>query len=221
MSARTFNADALLIDLDGTLVDSHDAITRAWERWAAGQGIELATVIEVMPGRTARAVIEELRPELAGELVAAQADEVLAWQVADTDGVVPCRGARELIDRLPADRWAVVTACSDSLARARLNAAGLPIPDVLVGSDLARASKPDPSGYLLAARMLGVDPARCLVVEDSPAGYEAGRAAGATVLAVGAAPSNGSAGNRVHATSLERVRVETASNGYRVRVVTA
>ena len=55
---------------------------------------------------------------------------------------------------------------------------GLPVPEVLVGADDMRRGKPDPEGYLTAARRLGVSPGRCLVIEDTPAGIEAGRAAG-------------------------------------------
>jgi sugar-phosphatase len=66
----------------------------------------------------------------------------------------------------------------------RLTAAGLPIPEVLVSAEAVAAGKPDPEGYLKAAAALGRDIRRCLVVEDSPAGIQAGRAAGARVLAV-------------------------------------
>jgi sugar-phosphatase len=197
VSRWSVTADALLIDLDGTLVDSHDAIVRAWAAWADQNGVDLASVIELMPGRTAQSVITELNPDLPEHLLTRQVNEVLDQQVSDTDGVVAYPGALSLLERIPAGRWAVVTACSDRLARARLSAARLPVPEVLVGCEAASRSKPDPSGYLLAARMLSVDPDRCLVIEDSPAGCAAGRAAGATVLAVGPA-----------AASLERLRVE-------------
>ena len=53
-----------------------------------------------------------------------------------------------------------------------------------------RAGKPDPEGYLLAARELGADPGRCLVVEDAEAGVRAGRAAGATVAALKGVPAD-------------------------------
>lgn len=57
-------------------------------------------------------------------------------------------------------------------------------PAVLVGAEDAAVGKPGPEGYLKAAAALGVDIARCLVVEDAPAGIDAGRAAGAYTLAV-------------------------------------
>jgi len=70
------------------------------------------------------------------------------------------------------------------LAHARLLAAGLPIPDVLVSSDQVARGKPAPDSYLLAAERLGADPAACLVLEDAPSGIAAGCAAGMTVWAV-------------------------------------
>ena len=93
-------------------------------------------------------------------------------------------GTQSLLRRLPADRWAAVTSGSRELMRARLTAAGLPIPEVLVSAEAVEAGKPEPEGYLKAAAALGRDIRRCLVVEDAPAGIHAGRAAGAQVLAV-------------------------------------
>jgi len=74
---------------------------------------------------------------------------------------------------------------------ARLAAAGLPVPDVLVTAEDVDVGKPDPAGYLLAARRLGADPAECIVVEDAPAGLEAGRRAGCRVIAVATSHSPG------------------------------
>jgi sugar-phosphatase len=66
----------------------------------------------------------------------------------------------------------------------RLAEAGLPVPNVLIGADDVERGKPDPQGYLMAARRLGVDPVACVVVEDTPAGIAAGRAAGALVVGI-------------------------------------
>ncbi|MGZ5384259.1 MAG: HAD-IA family hydrolase, partial [Acidimicrobiia bacterium] len=79
--------------------------------------------------------------------------------------------------------WAVVTSADRRLATARLGAAGIDAP-VLVTVEDVTAGKPDPEGYLLAAKTLGVPPSRCMVVEDTEAGLEAGRSAGAITAAV-------------------------------------
>jgi sugar-phosphatase len=178
------SAAALLIDLDGTLVDSHASIMRAWSRWATDNGVDPAHVQAIMPGRTATAVMREVRPDLAASELARQERLVLDWQVADNGDVTALAGAYDLLAALPIDRWAVVTACDRRLARARLHAAGLPIPQVLVGCDTVATSKPDPAGYLTAARALNTAPGQCLVIEDAAAGVAAGLAAGMRVLAV-------------------------------------
>ena len=80
------------------------------------------------------------------------------------------------------------TACRRALALARWRSAGVPIPRVAITADDVSIGKPHPEPYLAAAGVLGVDPSRCLVFEDSPNGGEAARAAGAAVVAVGSRP---------------------------------
>jgi sugar-phosphatase len=82
----------------------------------------------------------------------------------------------------------VVTSAPLRVARRRLAVAGLPTPPLLIGAEDVGASKPDPEGFLHAARVLGVPIEECLAVEDSPAGIEAAARSGAAVLQVGSAP---------------------------------
>jgi mannitol-1-/sugar-/sorbitol-6-phosphatase len=100
------------------------------------------------------------------------------------NGLRALPGARELVQSVPAGRFAIVTSASRPLAESRLRAAGLPVPEVLVTADEVNSGKPDPAGYLRAACLLGVDPAHSVVLEDAPAGVEAGVAAGMTVIGV-------------------------------------
>ncbi len=97
-------------------------------------------------------------------------------------------GAAELLDRLPAGRWTVVTSATRRLATARWRGAGLPVPPVTVTAEDVSRGKPDPQPYLAGARSLGVEVTRCLVFEDAPSGGAAARAAGAAVIAVGPQP---------------------------------
>jgi sugar-phosphatase len=124
---------------------------------------------------------------IAEHVAPSQLDEETALlahaETTDTDGVVALPGAGDVLS-LPSGRVAIATSCAAPLARARLAAAGLPVPDVLVTADQVEHGKPAPDPYLLAAERLGVDPAACLVLEDAPAGIAAGRAAGMTVWAV-------------------------------------
>jgi sugar-phosphatase len=114
-------------------------------------------------------------------------------------------GAVDLLTALAPERWAIVTSCYGSLARELLGRAALPIPGVLVTSDLVEANKPSPEGYRLAARRLGYEPETCLVFEDSAHGVAAAAAAGMDVVDVSAV------------TRLTDVRITTTPEGrYRV-----
>jgi mannitol-1-/sugar-/sorbitol-6-phosphatase len=172
---------AVLLDMDGTLVESDAAVERAWQVWAADQGVSLDGVD--LHGRPAAGTVRLLCPELDDEGVAEAASRQLALQYDDLDEVVRAQGATELLGVLDvlALPWAVVTSADNRLAAARLGAAGID-PPVLVTTDDIRRGKPDPEGYLTAARLLGVPTARTLVVEDSAVGIEAGRAAGSMTV---------------------------------------
>jgi sugar-phosphatase len=131
-------------------------------------------------GRPGRDVIAELAPQLDP---AEENDALEQLQASDSDDVVALPGAAELLADPPAP-VAVVTSGTRRLVRSRLAPAGLAEPDVLVTVERVTNGKPDPEGYLLAASELGVDPADCVVLEDAPAGIEAGLAAGARVVGI-------------------------------------
>ena len=169
----------ILSDLDGVLVDSQASIMRAWRWWGALHGVEAAAIEGVQHGRASGEVIAALTPGLDAD---AESRAIDLRQADDTDGVIALPGARELF--AGTDPLAVVTSCTVPLATARLHAAGLPVPDVLVTPERLSHGKPDPEGYLLAASLLGAEPADCLVFEDAPAGIEAGRAAGMHVVGI-------------------------------------
>jgi sugar-phosphatase len=176
-----FSVDAILFDIDGTLVDSTAAVIRTWETWAATRGIDAQEILRVCHGRRTEDTLALFLP--AAQHAAAVA-ELQQLELADLDEVIALPGTRSLLTGLPADRWAAVTSGSRAVMQTRLAASGLPIPDVLVSAEAVDAGKPDPEGYLKAAAALGRDIGRCLVVEDAPAGIQAGLAAGAQVLAV-------------------------------------
>jgi sugar-phosphatase len=176
---------AALLDMDGTLVDSDAAVERAWRIWAQEYGVDPAAVLAVAHGSPAGHTVRRFRPDLDEPAVADAAARQLALQYDDLRDVVATPGAEQLLatlDRLGLP-WAVVTSADRRLAEARLDAAGIAAPLLVTVEDVS-AGKPDPEGYLLAATRLGVDPARCLVVEDAEPGVAAGRAAGAPVAAL-------------------------------------
>lgn len=177
--------DAVLLDMDGTLVDSDAAVERAWTVWANEYGVEPAVAIAIAHGSPAESTVGHLLPELDAEAIAVSAARQLEHQYHDLSDVTPSTGAHELLAVLArlGIPWAVVTSADARLAKARLGAAGMPAPLLVTFEDVT-AGKPDPQGYLLAAEALGVAPGRCLVVEDAEPGLDAGRAAGAMTAAL-------------------------------------
>ncbi len=171
----------LLFDSDGVLVDSDSSVLFSWSRWARRHRLDPELVLGLVHGRRSADTVALLvaQGERAGAL--AMIDR---FEVEDAATVTPCAGAGELLATLPHAAWAVVTSAVRPLAVARLSAAGLPRPSVLVTADDVADGKPAPEGYLRAAALLGVPVEECLVLEDSDAGVAAGRAAGARVLGV-------------------------------------
>lgn len=171
---------AILCDLDGVLVDSHTAIERGYDEWADARGLSRERVRELFPGTPARQVVEQADPSLDAGAEALVIDRI---HVSHGDEVRALPGAAALLEAPPAP-LAVVTSCSRLLATARFASSGLVEPAVVITADDVTRGKPDPEAYLVGAASLGMDPARCLVIEDAPAGVAAGNAAGMTVLAL-------------------------------------
>jgi sugar-phosphatase len=177
----SIDVGAVLFDMDGVLVDSRAAIDRVRRRWAKRVGLDEEMVAALPHGRKTSDIVLGLAPErnLAEEVAWLDADEE-----RDLAGIVEIPGAARLLAALAPDAWAIVTSSGRTLAPKRLAAASLPLPRAIVTGEMVRAGKPSPEGYLLAARALGCDATDCVVVEDAPAGIEAGRMAGARVIGV-------------------------------------
>jgi mannitol-1-/sugar-/sorbitol-6-phosphatase len=172
---------AVLFDLDGVLVESKEATERVWLAWAARHGVEPAELRAAMHGVRSVEVVRALRPNLDA---VAESEAIERRQAEDLDGLRAVSGAVEALRALRGDRVAVVTSATPELARARLGAVGIELPAVAVFATDVERGKPDPDGYLTAARRLGVPAAETVVVEDAPPGIEAGRAAGAATIGV-------------------------------------
>lgn len=184
-TVRSFRVDAVLFDLDGVMVYSTASIERAWRWWASSHGRSWSDVRPHVHGRLATDTIRTVLPDMPATQVEDEAQKVNSRQVFDTSDIEPVKGMTELVAQLSQARWAVVTACPPELAAARLVAGGYPMPEVLVTRNDVSRGKPDPQGYQIAADKLGIDYGRCLVIEDSPAGVAAGRAAGMPVIGLG------------------------------------
>lgn len=179
MIAPALECEAVLFDMDGTLVDSRLLVERIWLIWAARHGIEPEAVLAVAHGRRTLETMQLVAPHLA---TPEEAERLDALEETMEGGETATPGALDLLTALPRARWAVVTSAIRRIALARLELVGLPAPGLLVAADDVKAGKPAPDGYAQAARLLHVPPHRCVVFEDTPAGVQAGRAAGCRVV---------------------------------------
>lgn len=200
-----------LFDLDGTLLNSIAAAERVWSRWALAKGLDLKTFLPSMHGRRGIDTIRSLGlPDVDAEI---EAKHIERGEIEDVEGVVPLPGAIEFLHGLPEDRWAIVTSCPIALAKARLAAAGLPMPAVLVTAEDVENGKPDPAGYLLGASRLGLDPTLCLVFEDVEAGATAAVRAGADVVMITETHDHGLSTNHAKLRNYLKLEVRTDQRG--------
>ncbi|MFF6838869.1 HAD-IA family hydrolase [Streptomyces tanashiensis] len=207
----TLTARALLLDMDGTLVNSDAVVERCWRRWADRQGLDADEVLKVVHGRQGFATMAVLLPDRPMTENHADNRVMLAEETADLEGVVPVPGAPAFMTAIENLPHALVTSADEALAQARMGAAALRMPELRVTAESVGASKPDPEGFLKGAAALGFDPADCVVFEDSEAGIQAGRAAGMRVVGVG--PRAAAFAPDVHIADLTRLRVEPAADG--------
>jgi sugar-phosphatase len=170
-----FHAKGLLFDNDGVLVDSHGAASVAWAKWASEYAPEFNWDAPETAGVRA---IDKVRELVAAELVEVANDRINELEQESAGETVALGGAVELTTSLKPGTWTICTSANENLGRARLAAAGIPVPAELVtGDDVARG-KPHPDPYLLGAERLGFEPADCVVFEDAAAGALAAIEAG-------------------------------------------
>lgn len=170
----------VLFDMDGILLSSLGSVERSWSKWARMRGVDPAYALSVIHGRRAIDSVRALRPDLDD---AAELRVIEEFEIEDTDDLVVLPGVCDLIERLPGDRWTVVTSATERLARVRLAAGKVPIPERIIAAETVQEGKPSPAPYLAGAKLLGFEPSDCVVFEDSASGVAAGHAAGCTVIA--------------------------------------
>lgn len=178
-------ARAVLLDMDGTLVDSTAVVERLWWEWAEPHGLDRDTVLDVVHGRQGHQSMSILLPERDHAVNIVENAQMLARESVEVDGVVEIPGAATFLRALSGVPHAIVTSADVALMTARMSAAGLITPELRITAESVSRSKPDPEGFTLAASTLGFDAADCVVFEDSEAGIQAGLAAGMTVIGVG------------------------------------
>jgi sugar-phosphatase len=173
---------AFLFDMDGTILTSIKAAERVWGIWAERQGLDVEKFLPTIHGKRTEETIRHLN--LAGVDPVAEAAWITAAEIEDVEGIEAIEGAAAFLASLPARRWAIVTSAPRALAEARIKAAGLPLPGVLVAAEDVERGKPAPDPFLLGARKLGVAAGDCLVFEDTLAGLKSAAAAGMESIVV-------------------------------------
>jgi sugar-phosphatase len=180
-TAPQLTAEALLVDMDGTLLDSTAVIEAGWRSFAERWGLDPDELLGRVHGRRTAGVIALYAPELPISHRQAVEDH-RRYSTIDTADVAALPGALALLASTPADRLVVVSSGTRAEIRQRLEAAGLPPVPLMVGADDVDLGKPAPDPFLTGARLVGLDPARCLALEDAPAGIASADAAGCTTV---------------------------------------
>jgi sugar-phosphatase len=176
-----FSCAAILFDLDGVLVDSTGSVSRQWRRWAVERDLDPEKVLEIAHGVRTIEIVRKMAPDIDAE---AEVIRLEKREADDHEGVAVMPGAADLLRSIPDGRWCVVTSGTSYLAAARLKLGNLPTPKVLVSADHVTKGKPDPEPYLMGAKLLGMNPAECLVIEDAPAGIRAAHAGGMKAIGI-------------------------------------
>ncbi|WP_062303698.1 HAD-IA family hydrolase [Demequina subtropica] len=186
------HARGVLLDMDGTLIDSTATVDVVWGDFARQAGLDPAEVLAHVHGVPARATLRRFLGE--GADIEPWFAQVSAWENERFDADVEIPGAVAAVRTLPSGRWAVVTSAVRDAALRRLTRLGFPVVQVLIAAEDVEHGKPDPEPYRRGADALGLDPEDCVVFEDSDAGVRSGLAAGAQVVVVGGLDTAATAG---------------------------
>ncbi|KAJ0278923.1 hypothetical protein COL26b_006876 [Colletotrichum chrysophilum] len=176
--------DGFLFDMDGTIIDSTEAVVKHWQTVGNEIGVAPEVILETSHGRRSIDILKILAPEKANWEYTREMEGRLPKLYGKDAVEIP--GARALLDALIKEKapWAIVTSGTEPLVGGWLEALGLPKPEHLVTAESVENGKPDPTCYKIGREKLGLQDAfkQVLVFEDSPAGIKAGKDAGCKVL---------------------------------------
>jgi len=182
---------AALWDMDGTLLDSAEYHWLAWRDTLADENhpITYDEFVATFGQRNDTILRSYFGPDLADAEVGriGDAKEERYRALVRERGVALLPGVRHWLERLHAEGWRQAIASSAPPANVQAIVAALdigPFFDALVSAEDVQRGKPDPQVFLVAAERLAIPPARCVVVEDAPAGIEAAHRAGMHAIGV-------------------------------------
>jgi sugar-phosphatase len=218
-TARSFQCQAILFDLDGVLVNSAECVERTWRVWAGRRGLDVEKVMAYAHGRRTIETVQLVAPELDAD---AEVRAIESGDAMTAEGVYEIEGARDLLASVPRARWAIVTSGVRPVAEFRIRLTGLPMPTVMICADDISRGKPDPEGYLKAAANLRQSSHDCIVIEDAPAGIEAARNAGMRAIAIACTyPADRLRDADAVVDRLSDLAVATSDYGFRLEVRSA
>ncbi|CAK7235381.1 DL-glycerol-3-phosphatase [Sporothrix curviconia] len=212
--------DGFLFDMDGTIIDSTDAVIKHWHTVGNEIGVEPEVILETSHGRRSIDILKILAPEKANWEYVCEMEGRLPKLYGGDAVEIP--GARALLDDLRAKHapWAIVTSGTQPLVNGWLGVLDLPKPEHLISAESVANGKPDPACYKMGREALKLTgDHKVLVLEDSPAGIKAGKDAGCKVLGL---VTSHTAGQVAKATpdwivqdlkSVRVVSIEAQSNG--------
>lgn len=209
----TLDAAGILLDMDGTLIDSTATVDQVWGDFARQAGLDRAEVLAHVHGVPARATLQRFLGE--DHDIEPWFAQISAWENERFDADVEIPGAVAAVHAIPPGRWAVVTSAIRGAALRRLERLGFPTVEAMIAAEDVEHGKPDPEPYRRGAALLGVAPGECVVFEDADAGVRAALAAGATVVVVGELATPATAG-LARVPDLRQVRFADGPLGVRV-----
>ncbi|KAI1265756.1 HAD-like protein [Xylariaceae sp. FL1019] len=181
--AENVTFDGLLFDMDGTIIDSTSAVEKHWHTIGNEIGVPPEVILQTSHGRRSIDMLKVLAPNKANWEYVRQLEALLPKLYGSEAVEIP--GARALLSSLIEAKapWAIVTSGTEPLVHGWLDVLKLPQPEILVSAESVENGKPDPTCYKLGRSKLGLtSESAVLVLEDSPAGILAGKAAGCKVI---------------------------------------
>ncbi|KAG5732044.1 Phosphatase YfbT [Termitomyces sp. T112] len=196
MPVTAFVVDALLFDMDGTLVDSTAGVVGAWELFR--EKYSTIDVHNILSSAHGIRTVDNLRShcgiqdtdELEREAQRFEEAIVSTSKEGGRQGIIRLPGVADALVQIAAARhhpnpvWAICTSATRTYALSALRIAGIPVPDVFVAAEDVKKGKPFPDPYLLGAKQCGVKAKNCVVFEDAPSGIRSGNEAGCKTVAL-------------------------------------